>query len=78
MSVKNRRALVVWEDSVSHDPWQSVEDALSHDDIMLVESVGFILKSDRKRVVLCHSIHLDQVCGVMTIPRSAVRSITTL
>lgn len=82
----NRSDMVIieWEDSHSPDcgVWIA-EDEVNMDNLTLT-SVGFVLKKTDKSITIAAHIHdgdndvCDQVAGVMTIPKSAIVSISKL
>ena len=69
---------VVWVDSrMSEKSWCSEDDARCWD-VSDCWSVGFLLTSDEKRVVLAMCWGDANVNGVIAIPRACVKSIQSL
>ncbi len=70
---------VVWNDSARYGPWHNPDDVEYQP--TPCKTRGFLLQSNRKIVAVATSIGtadsgvVDQVCDVMVIPRSCVKSI---
>ena len=79
---KDKLVMVEWVDSFSYKEadWISRSDLLDIDSCKCV-SVGFIIYEDKKIVKIAASV-IDgeggQICGVMAIPKVAVKNITQL
>lgn len=79
MSKPKRKVEVEWEDSVLlHGGWNSINEAVDIEEVVMCMSVGYVIKDTKKGLILASGLHNDQVAGVTVIPKSAVRTITTL
>lgn len=77
MEVKHKIAHVIWEDSSETYGWHDIE-PLSAEPVWCV-SVGFIIRQTKEAIVLALSLGnlgsgMNQANGIMTIPKSAIRS----
>ncbi len=70
---------VVWNDSTRYGAWHDPRDADYKP--TLCKTRGFLLESTRKIIAIATSIgfaddgHIGQVCDVMVIPRSCIKSV---
>ncbi len=73
---RGRVYVVEWEDSaIPPDPW------MDHDDDVrpvVATTVGYLVRRSKKHVLMANSLTGRQMGGVMSIPRSAVRSMKRL
>ena len=68
------RVEVRWEDStVMHGGWRNIEEVLERRDTVTCLSVGFVLADDKRGIVVAGSVHGNEACGIVVIPRSAIR-----
>lgn len=66
---------VTWVDSATCHGWIPRAEPVSP---LECQSVGYLVKRTKKKVVLAHSKNDGQWCGVIAIPRSAVTSVSRL
>lgn len=69
---------IVWEDHYTTDSWSDpkTEDFVS---AILVNSIGYVLKETRAKVVLCSNMGSHgQVFGTITILKKTIKSRSTL
>jgi hypothetical protein len=71
---------VTWYDAHAADKWLSILDAqVTMSEIMLCETIGYLLHKDKECIVIAHTIVLDEkcpvTCGIMHIPRKCIKSI---
>ena len=75
MSRAMRVVQVDWVDASSQDRWRG-KDKLYESELLEVRSIGFVIRSNRKEVVLAQSrSELDNVCNTIAIPRYSIRKI---
>jgi hypothetical protein len=71
---------VKWDDSAAPRGWQRMDELVV--DIVNVDTVGFLVAEDRKTVTVAVSYVADegqeQACGMVTIPKSAIKKMRTL
>ena len=76
---KHEPVTVEWTDSARYGPWHNPREAKYKPTACTTR--GFLLQSNRKIVAVATSIgigddgQVDEVCDVMVIPRSCVKSI---
>jgi hypothetical protein len=79
MVQKTRAVEIEWEDSVLHGGgWIPLSEAVEDHDMMMCRSIGYVIKKTKSEIVICNSVHLNNVAGVTSIPRSAVRKMKYL
>lgn len=70
---------VVWHDAAGNTGWESLYDAQQADIIVCI-TLGYLIKKDRRKIVIASSIRKDseRVEHTTTIPRTWVVKITPL
>ncbi len=70
---------VIWHDAAGETGWESLHSA-QQADIIVCTTLGYLIKKDRRRVVIASSIREDitRVEHTTTIPRTWVVKITPL
>lgn len=70
---------VVWHDAAGETGWEALYDA-QQSDIIVCLTTGYLIKKDRRRVVIASSLRQDgaRVEHTTTIPRTWVVKITPL
>lgn len=76
---KLRRIEVDWEDSGSAGGWESRKDSAKKD-VLLCRSIGYVIRSDEKCIILSQSQCAvgDRVSDTITIPRACVKRVRRL
>jgi ABC-type dipeptide/oligopeptide/nickel transport system ATPase subunit len=69
-SIIKRPVYIIWQDAVSCDPWQSVDDAISTG-LHTIHTLGFLLSENRKQIVVAMQLDMEgeAVSMTMTIPK---------
>jgi hypothetical protein len=76
--MKSKRFIeVLWEDAEGHAAWTTDKDA-DRLSAPLVTTRGFVVKHDRKVLILAMGYHEDSWLNVFTIPAGMVRKVTKL
>lgn len=77
--MKQRKIVFLeWKDSCHNEGWQKERDSLT-DRISHCQSVGFLLRSSKKDVLICQSSSdTGNVSETLCIPRSCIEKITYL
>ena len=71
--MKRTKLEVTWQDAAAlNGPWDDLDAVLKDRAPVLVHSVGYVLASDRRVLVLARSIHGTRVGGVSIIPKRAI------
>lgn len=69
--IKRKPILITWRDSRRYT-YQMTSD--EENSICIITSVGFLVKKEKDRYVICQDLIDDDFRGVMTIPRENVIS----
>jgi len=73
-----RLVRIDWEDASSDQIWRSVN-KLFRAERLQVQSVGFVIRSDKKEMVLAQSLsEVDNMAGTIAIPRGCIRKVRLL
>jgi hypothetical protein len=76
--VKDKRVSVIWHDAASHSMGWAPRRAAASYSPYVVESIGWLLRNDRKAVVVAQTKHGEQFSDTIDIPRGMVRKVKTL
>lgn len=72
-----RLVRVDWEDASSEQVWRS--NKLFRVERLQVQSVGFVIRSDKKEMVLAQSLsEVDNMAGTIAIPKGCIRKVRLL
>lgn len=77
-SVEYRKVLIKWVDSKGVSNCWELLDELEPMQPCLCLSIGFIIEDTKEYVTIAQSMEESQVCGRMTIPKCAIKSIQDL
>lgn len=72
-STKKRIVRIIWRDSRRYTYQMETSERF---DVCEIETVGFLVKEDKKQYVLCQDLIDDDVRGVIVIPKENVVKIT--
>jgi hypothetical protein len=68
---KNKMISVRWRDSTSWDNWRSLP--LDDSELIVIETVGYVIEETDDRVVVAHSGSSAKHChGLSAIPKSTI------
>lgn len=59
-----------WIDAQTEHGWEDLREALADSDAPICESVGFVIRRDKKQIVLAQTIGGSEINGRITIPRA--------
>ena len=69
---------VDWDDACSNEPWRKAE-CLYRAECLQIQSVGFVLRSDKKEMVIAQSLsETANVANTIAIPRGCIRKVRLL
>ena len=73
-----RLVRVDWDDACSNDGWRPT-DTLDKAERLKIQSVGFVIRSNKKEMVLAQSLsEIDNVSCTMAIPKGCIRKVRIL
>lgn len=76
---KYKRVMVEWVDACTHHNWTDNDKAIQEDGTTPVSNVGWLLKRDKKQVILAGGISDDDgSIDRISIPRGCVKKIHIL
>lgn len=68
--------LVQWVDACSVDPWQQWDDL--EVGVLACRTLGWLVADEDDFIAVAGSINQNQACGIMSIPRECIKSITRI
>lgn len=68
---------VTWGDAANGAGWRSLKD-IAKERPLMIESVGFLVKRNKRRIVLAHSVGGDDGLGSTVIPAAWVKRVDIL
>ncbi len=71
---KYRMVKVIWYDAITSHGWENAEVAAATAESHPCESIGDLLRSTKKEVVLAQTIGGTEINGRITIPRAFIRA----
>lgn len=66
---------IIWDDAQTDDGWDKIPDKLEE---QLAMTVGFIVRSTKKHVLVVHTIDGENTNGRMQIPKGMIKKMTVL
>ncbi len=73
-----RLVRVDWDDACSNDRWRA-QDALLRTERVQIRTVGYVIRSNRKEMVLAQSLsEAGNISSTIAIPRSCIRKVRLL
>lgn len=72
--MKYKKVIVKWIDACNYQGWMDLSEAK----LVYAETIGYLIKKTKKKLVICSGIGVEQFYGISVIPNKWIKSIKVL